>query len=256
MVEAIILCLDEADLVKESVWRLRKDCDKIIVVDNGSSEEQKEILRGIKDITLVDLPENKGISNGRNAGLAVSTREYVFLLDGDILYVPGSIPKLLKAIKKLPDAGCVGCHNPLFSAGVQQREQANAFFPQNTKLWSDFPMAWTQYGLFRGNLLREIGFVTEGVFGEAGIGYEDDWLYQEFLARGFKSYYLEGLIYYHERHGGARWLKKMGLPIRDEERKKAFKDKWNCSTWIEVPLYTTEHRNEYAKLGLIKHLRN
>ena len=49
MVEAIILCLDEADLVKESVWRLRKDCDKIIVVDNGSSEEQKEILRGIKD---------------------------------------------------------------------------------------------------------------------------------------------------------------------------------------------------------------
>ena len=100
MVEAIILCLDEADLVKESVWRLRKDCDKIIVVDNGSSEEQKEILRGIKDITLVDLPENKGISNGRNAGLAVSTREYVFLLDGDILYVPGSIPKLMEEMKK------------------------------------------------------------------------------------------------------------------------------------------------------------
>lgn len=250
-VDAIILNLNEINVVRESIRRLKKEKDiNIIVVDNGSDDESKEVLRGTEGITLVDLHENKGPSVGRNAGLDHSSAEYVFLLDGDILYIPGTIQGLLDIMEDEDYTGCIGVHNPRRYDGTQQRDEAHIRWPQAPGTpYKDFDMAWTQYGLFRGDLLRKLRFYDQGVFGEAGIGYEDDWLWHAMKQAGYDSYYVPDVLYYHERHGGARFLEARGLPVRSDERYEIFKKHWNSKAWNEKVIHQDWENDQKALTG-------
>lgn len=230
-VDVIILNLNETDVVLESVKRLKREPWNVIVVDNGSDTEHKEQIRQASGFDLVDLPVNNGASVGRNRGLDRSEAEYVFLLDGDILYIPGTIEALTSLMPD--DAGCLGVHNIHSWDGTRHREDANFKWPDNPgKVSDDFPMAWTQYGLFRGDMLRKLRFYDEGVFGQAGNGYEDDWLYHEMKELGYKSYYVPNVMYYHEAHGGQRWLDQKKIDNRNKERKAIFNQRWGKS-WHE-----------------------
>lgn len=230
--DVLILNLNEIDVVSSSIRRLRREGHHIIVVDSGSDDDSKEILGNTTGITFVNLRENKGSSIARNAGLEKSTAKYVFLLDGDILYIPGTILAMEELMEATPDAGCIGVHNPRDYDGTQARHRADPWWPMNPgKLYSDFDMAWTQYGLFRGDVLRDTCFYDEGVFGEAGVGYEDDWLWHDLNKLGLKSYYLPNVIYYHEKHGGKRWLEAHDMPIRDDERLAVFEKEWGAPWW-------------------------
>lgn len=237
MVDVLILNLNETDIVLDSIRRLKKEpAVNVVVVDNGSDEGHKERLRVTEGIVLIDLPENRGPSVGRNAGLDHTTAPYVFLLDGDILYVPGTIPTLERIINQLPDAGCVGVHHLTLWGGTQIREVADLRMTDPGQPPDDFPMAWTQYGLFRGDLLRQLRFYDQGVFGEAGNGYEDDWLYKDMRRAGFKSYYVPNVLYYHEKHGGQRWLTQKGKDNKNEERREVFTNYWKDTPWhFKVP---------------------
>lgn len=235
-VDVIVLNLNEIDVVEQSLRRLKREGWNVIVVDNGSDDDSYERLQKYNWITLVRNEKNLGPSVGRNSGLDKSTADYIFLLDGDIQYIPGTIEGLLKLMPQ--DAGCIGVHNPRKYDGTQKLEDADQTWPENPgKPYKDFDMAWTQYGLFRGDLLRECRFYAEGVFGECGIGYEDDWLWHDMKERGYASYYVPDVLYYHEKHGGARFLKAKGLPVRSDERYEIFKKHWKQPVWNEKPLH-------------------
>lgn len=235
--DCLILNLNEINVVSASIRRLKREGHNIIVVDSGSDDDSKEILANTSGITFVNLRENKGSSVARNAGLAKSTANYVFLLDGDILYIPGTIPALEELMENTPDAGCIGVHNPRDWDGTQERHSASPFWPVNPgKLYADFDMAWTQYGLFSGDMLRTLGFYAEGVFGEAGVGYEDDWLWHKMKQTCLKSYYLPNVTYYHEKHGGKRWLEAHDMPINDEARRLVFEERWGIP-WNRKPIH-------------------
>jgi glycosyltransferase involved in cell wall biosynthesis len=192
------------------------------------------ILVNVEDNTpegTVFLPENKGVSAARNKGLELSTAPYVFLLDGDIQYIKGTIPWMLENIPE--DAGCLGVHNTSRWDGTRDRSEADVSFkPGNTQ--SGFPMAWTQYGLFNGDFLRTTRFVEEGVFSEAGNGYEDDWCYQDMLAADFKSYYVDDVLYYHEAHAGNRNLKAKGVDNKNKERLELFQKRWGFDPTLKA----------------------
>lgn len=72
---------------------------EIIVVDNGSEHNQKETLRGIKDITLVDLPINTGFTGGQIAGLEKASGDYIALINNDAVIAPDWAKNALKAFK-------------------------------------------------------------------------------------------------------------------------------------------------------------
>lgn len=56
---------------------------EIIVVDNGSSKDQKDALRKRKDITFVDLPHNTGFTGGQIAAYKVAQGDYIALINSD-----------------------------------------------------------------------------------------------------------------------------------------------------------------------------
>jgi glycosyltransferase involved in cell wall biosynthesis len=240
-VSVIILNLNEIDVVEQSLRRLKKEPWNVIVVDNGSDDDSWERLQKYGTwATLVRNVSNKGPSVGRNAGLKmVGKTDFIFLLDGDIQYIPGTIAALSDMLLRSPkEVGCIGVHNPRRYDGTQRLEEADQVWPENPgKMYKDFDMAWTQYGLFRAAMLRDIGFYQDGVFGECGIGYEDDWLWHEMKKRWVSCYYVPDVLYYHERHGGARFLKEKGLPVRSDERYEIFKKHWKQPAWNEKELH-------------------
>jgi len=76
---------------------------EIIVVDDASSDATAEALASFGDrIALVRLPENRGVSAARNAGIARAKGRFVALLDSDDLWKPNHLAKLWAFLQRNP----------------------------------------------------------------------------------------------------------------------------------------------------------
>lgn len=73
---------------------------EIIIVDNGSEDGSKEWLKSQKDIVLVDLPKNEGVTGGHIAGHNVAKGEFVANLNNDAMVAKDWLMELYKAIIK------------------------------------------------------------------------------------------------------------------------------------------------------------
>jgi GT2 family glycosyltransferase len=72
---------------------------KIIVVDNGSTDESVRILRGIPSITLISLPTNRGFAVGCNAALNICHSDDLCLfLNNDAFLEEGALDQLVELI--------------------------------------------------------------------------------------------------------------------------------------------------------------
>lgn len=100
-IEDTLLCLDS--IRQQNI----KDYE-IIVVDNGSAIEQKQILRKISDITLVDLPKNTGFTGGQIAALEKAGGEYIALINNDAVIAPDWAEKAIDTFRANPDAAAAG----------------------------------------------------------------------------------------------------------------------------------------------------
>src|SRR5574337_2064469 len=75
--------LDDTLKCLESIREQTLKSFEIIVVDNGSAEEQKKALRQIDDIKLIDLPKNTGFTGGQISALKEAAGDYIALINND-----------------------------------------------------------------------------------------------------------------------------------------------------------------------------
>lgn len=61
----------------------------IVVVDNGSRDDTREIASAIPGVKLLHFPENLGFAGGVNRGVAAATSEYVLILNPDCIVLNG-----------------------------------------------------------------------------------------------------------------------------------------------------------------------
>lgn len=241
---AIVLNWNELDISRDSVRLLLKEptVAKVILVDNGSKDGSREYFIKIDDPKFfpIFLPENKGSSIARNVAISNADTEYVFLLDGDILYVKGTIKEYEKILNMYRYVGCVGQNsmqllNELGHNGVYDPSLADFRMTNDYVIEEWFPMAWTQYGLFRTEMLKELKFVELPPFNEAGYGFEDDWLFHDMDKNNYTSLSVNKPIYYHHAHSGMRELEKAGLADKMIKRKQVFEDTWGPkSGWSDT----------------------
>ena len=73
---------------------------EVIIVDDGSSDNTKEIVKKIKDkrIKYIRLKENKGASNARNIGIKNAHGQYISFQDSDDIFYPNKLEEQLKNI--------------------------------------------------------------------------------------------------------------------------------------------------------------
>ncbi len=238
---AILLSWNNLNVIKDSIRRLKREVPTI-VVDNGSTDGTQLYLADLGDsITYIQMGENQGSSVARNMAISRVETPYYFLIDGDILYVPNSIKFLESILEAHPECGCVGVNNPERVAltgmnGTLNEMEADTTAREPHKVYKGFPMAWTQYGIFRSFLKLP----EQYPFDRAGHGYEDSWLYHDMKEQGLESYFITHPLYYHDAHAGKRELFKANQPTLELERKKAFNDRFGEVDWMDKAIKIEE----------------
>lgn len=92
----------------DSLKRMTYSNYRIIVADNGSSDNSLKILYEKKeetDFELLELAENRGFSAGNNAGIRLALElgaEYILLLNNDTLVDRDFLKRLMEAKTDLP----------------------------------------------------------------------------------------------------------------------------------------------------------
>jgi glycosyltransferase involved in cell wall biosynthesis len=102
-VSVVIPCLDEAETIAECVIRARAVLDEsglegeVIVVDNGSTDGSGDLARAAGANVVEEL--RRGYGSAYLAGLSIARGDYIVMVDADLTYDFGEIPRLLDELE-------------------------------------------------------------------------------------------------------------------------------------------------------------
>lgn len=94
----------------ESVLVQRGADLEVLVADNGTMGETKEVAKGFGDRIVYFRLESPGIGLARNAGVAASTGDFIAFLDDDDLWTGDKLQRQLKAFEEHPELDAVFGH--------------------------------------------------------------------------------------------------------------------------------------------------
>ncbi|MFS2177424.1 glycosyltransferase family 2 protein [Rhizobium pisi] len=111
---------------------------EIVVVDDGSTDDSRQIITAYGDRIVSVLKENAGQASSFNAGFAAASGDILFLLDADDAFLPGKLTRI---------------------AEIYDRNEIDWCFDRVTTNESDPPPAELQVTLFdKRETLRKGGF--------------------------------------------------------------------------------------------------
>jgi glycosyltransferase involved in cell wall biosynthesis len=83
---------------------------ELIIIDDGSSDDTKEIVRSFEDKRIkYFFKENRGVSSVRNLGIIVASGEYIAFLDDDDYWPKDYLEKMIKALNSNQDFEAAYC---------------------------------------------------------------------------------------------------------------------------------------------------
>jgi hypothetical protein len=103
-VSVVIPCLNEAGSIEACVRASRQALEsggyagEVVVVDNGSVDGSGQ-LAALAGARVVDEPE-RGYGNAYLAGLAAAEGKYIVMLDADLTYDAGEIPRFVEELRQ------------------------------------------------------------------------------------------------------------------------------------------------------------
>lgn len=162
-----IACLD-------SLAKLDYPASRLLVVDNGSSDDSVErIKRSHPEVPVLAAEENRGFSAGNNLGLrhAISNgADYVWVLNNDTTVDPESLSQLVRLAERDPRVGAVG--SVLFD--MSRPDHVQVWGGGHVKMFSGRSVHRRRRGrlayitggsmLLRVEALQEVGLFDEGFF--------------------------------------------------------------------------------------------
>jgi len=93
----------------ESVQRQTYRDFEIIIVDDASEDDTKEIVKGLLNdqVKYIRLDTNHGGSGARNIGINAAKGKYVAFLDDDDFWLPEKLERQVEVMKRSPQVGVV-----------------------------------------------------------------------------------------------------------------------------------------------------
>jgi GT2 family glycosyltransferase len=105
---------NQRDLLRQCLRSIREHAggvsQEVIVVDNASTDGSREMIREeFPEVRLIENAENLGYGRAHNQAMRRASGRFIFLLNNDVLLLPGTLPRLVSFLEQHPDAGAAGC---------------------------------------------------------------------------------------------------------------------------------------------------
>ena len=222
MVSVIIPCWNARDYIEKcfnSVKAQSYASIEVIVVDNGSTDDSKKLIRrfanGLK-ISIIENPANYGFAKAINQGIAASKGKFILTLNLDVELSPDYIEKLAKAFSDPLIGSAIGKlyrppeyvkgkkildttgHILLANRGVNSRGELEEDAGQYDGKKDIFGVC-AAAAMYRRTMLEDVKadgqYFDEYYF----ASYEDADLDWRAVLRGWKSVFVPEAIGYHKR---------------------------------------------------------
>ena len=200
--------LEDTKVCLEHVFKLDYPNYEVIVLDNGSSADQKRYLGSLKDITYVDNLTNTGFAGGHDDALPYTHGEFILLLNNDAVvksdYLSTALP--LFDDKKV---AVVGGRSYFWNEDEPLLDETNMYYsymnvnPYNGEtslLTMDYGMTQevnTVSGssvIIRRSVIEEVGYLYRPYFAY----YEETDLFARIKRAGYKILYSPKLKIWHQ----------------------------------------------------------
>jgi len=178
---------------------------EVVVVNDGSTDDTAAILERYGDRIVTVTQENRGLASARNSGIRAARGELIGLLDGDDLWLPERLTKLVPVLEARPDLGMVTSDSFMMDETVATtrhlyREQRKRPFPESEDLQiaeiACYNFMFVSV-VFRRELVDRFGMFTDGMRRA-----EDYELWTRYLIGGTRAGFVdEPLGYYRIRAG-------------------------------------------------------
>ena len=198
-VSVIIPAYNRAHLVVEaleSVFAQTYADFEVIVVDDGSTDDTRNVLKSYLNRIRYIWQENQGISGARNKGILLSQGRYIAFLDSDDRWLPEKLAKQVAYLEKYPKVGLLCCHIWRYEIGQEEkRVLCPKGFPHNfEELLMGPNFIPTSTAIVRRRCLE-----TVGVF-DVALSLTEDWELWLRIARRFEIGCLDEVLAEYREH--------------------------------------------------------
>jgi GT2 family glycosyltransferase/glycosyltransferase involved in cell wall biosynthesis len=236
----IIITYNQWEYTKKCVDSIKKFTKipyKILIVDNGSTDETKEYLKKLKDVDVILNKENKGFPIACNQAISKTSDDYVLILNNDVVVTQGWLERLVEIAELNPSVGLIGPVSNKVS-GLQADEDAKYDSIEKMHLYARknleknynqrlfFPRIAFLCTLIRRDVIDRIGGLDERF---SPGNYEDDDFCLRAQLAGYKTLIAKDVFIHHY---GSKSFKAEGIEKYNEyleRNRKIFVDKWGAT---------------------------
>lgn len=209
LVSVIVPCFNMGQWLRftlRNIARFSWSNVEVIVVDDGSTDQQTcSILQELeerdgRDIRILRLGFNQGLSAARNAGLALATGDYAMALDADDMVSSDFVALAVSALQRNPDHDFVVPRAAYFS------EEGNDGDVRRLRTGPALPMVGAAFdsGIFANRFSTATSLARTAVlrrlgYDEALRSYEDWQLYRRALQSGSRFYVTNDVHFYYRQ---------------------------------------------------------
>ncbi len=136
--------------------KLKNNEYEIIVVDNASSDNSKQVLEKEEGIILIYNSKNLGFSKANNIGIKRTSGRYVLFLNPDTIVYKETLMKMINFMDEHQEAGASTCKVVIGDGEIDDASHRG------------FPTLWNSFSYFSG--LAKI-FPKTKLFGGYNLGY-------------------------------------------------------------------------------------
>ena len=161
----LIPTYNNAGTIAKVIAAVKEYSTDIIVVNDGSTDDTKNILASIENIKVIDYPNNKGKGYALKLGLQKAYEwgyRYAITIDSDGQHYADDIPTFLDKIEEKPDSLLIGARNLAADNMPSRNTFANKFSNFWYKVETGKTLSDTQsgYRLYPLEKLQNIHFIT------------------------------------------------------------------------------------------------
>ncbi|MDD3296623.1 MAG: glycosyltransferase [Candidatus Omnitrophica bacterium] len=187
----IIPAYNNADLTVKAVESVLNQTYKnieIIVVDDGSTDNTREILQPYSKRIKYIYKKNGGACSARNLGISAANGEYIGFLDCDDIYLPRKAERSVKFLDEHPDYGFVYTAAYYIDENEKILRKFSHYLSRKTG-WINKKLLLRNYICSSTAVIRKSSFEKTGVFDES-IFTPADWDMWLRLSENYKVGYI------------------------------------------------------------------